>query len=103
MAPASPSVLVGVGGGRQKPEETGSRHPCWRGSGTGQLMPGEGSGRKAVGRRAAGGLGGQTLNLSIPAAPFSFRGLRPRVGMRPGLVETELSLAGLTALAQGGM
>jgi len=55
-----------------------------------------------VGRRAAGGLGGQTLNLSIPAAPFSFRGLRPRVGMRPGLVETELSLAGLTALAQGG-
>lgn len=61
------------------------------------------SGRKAVGPRAAGGLGGQTLNLSMLAAPFFFRGLRPRVGMRPGLVETELSFAGLTALAQGGM
>lgn len=50
-----------------------------------------------------GGLGGQTSNLSMSAAPFFFRGLRTRVGMRPGLVDAELSSAGLTALAQGGM
>lgn len=60
-------------------------------------------GRQGAGSRAQGGLGGQTLNLSMSAAPFFFRGLPARVGMRPGLVDTELSAAGLTALAQGGM
>lgn len=58
-----------------------------------------------MGCRAAGGPGGQTLDLSMPAAslPFFFRGLQTHVGVRPGLVATELSLEGLTALAQGGM
>lgn len=51
-----------------------------------------------MGCRAVGGLlAWQTLNLPMPAAtppPFFFRGLRTREGMRPGLVETELSFAG---------
>ena len=54
--------------------------------------------------RKAGAQAEPTLNLSIPAAPFFFQAKRvsTRLGMRPVLVETGLSFAGQTALAQGG-
>lgn len=104
MAPVSPSALVCVGGGRQiEVRGDGISAPLlerkWNWAVDAKRMI-----RKEGSRvQAAGGPGGQTLNLSMPAAPFFFRGLRPRMGMRPGLVETELSFAGLTALVQGGM
>lgn len=57
-----------------------------------------------MGRKATGGLGGQTLNLSIPVAPYFLdKGLRTGLGMRPGLMEIELSFIELKALAQGSM